>query len=191
MSDSRSVRKSPPLLPQTSQSDARTPQALRIGDLAARAGVSADALRYYERRGLLQPSGRRASGYREYPLEAAGVVHFIKQAQALGFTLGEVEELLRLRSGAARRSAGLEARDLAVAKIRNIDNKVRMLAALRDALADLVAECDQTCGANADETDAVHCPIIAALSASGAHTAPARGAHPPETHDAIATTNRD
>lgn len=142
-------------------------EVLRIGDLAARAGVSVDALRYYERRGLLHPSGRRASGYREYPPEASGVVHFIKHAQELGFTLGEVEELLRLRGGAGRRGAGLAVREVAVAKLRDIDEKLRMLSALRGALADLVAECDQTCGVDADAADALHCPIIAALNAAG------------------------
>ncbi|GLC25273.1 MerR family transcriptional regulator [Roseisolibacter agri] len=144
---------------------AATAEVLRIGDLAARTGVSADALRYYERRGLLHPSGRRASGYREYPPEAAGVVHFIKHAQVLGFTLGEVEELLRLRGGAGRRGAGLEVRQVAVEKLRDIDEKLRMLAALRGALADLVTECDQTCGVDPDAADALHCPIIAALNA--------------------------
>lgn len=136
---------------------------LRIGDLAARAGVSADTLRYYERRGLLQPSGRRASGYREYPPEAAGIVHFIKHAQELGFTLAEIDELLQLRGSAARRGTGLAVHDVAVAKIRDIDEKMRMLGTLRRALSDLVVECEQTCGPDT-VVDARDCPIIAALS---------------------------
>lgn len=152
---------------------------LRIGDLAALAGVSADTLRYYERRGLLRPAGRRASGYREYSPEAAAVVRFVRHAQALGFSLGEVEELLRLRGASGRQEAGLEVRDVAVAKIRDIDAKLRMLGTLRAALTGLVAECDQTCGAGA-VADPLDCPIIAALSAPddargdghGAPTAP-------------------
>ena len=138
--------------------------SLRIGDLATRAGVSADTLRYYERRGLLQPSGRSASGYREYPPEAAGIVHFIKHAQVLGFTLAEIDELLQLRGSAARRGTGLAVHDVAVAKIQDIDDKMRMLGTLRRALADLVAECEQTCGPDT-VVDARDCPIIAALSA--------------------------
>jgi MerR family transcriptional regulator, copper efflux regulator len=141
---------------------------LHIGDLATRAGVSADTLRYYERRGLLQPSGRRASGYREYTPEAADVVHFIKHAQALGFTLAEVEELLPLRQGSARREVGLEVRDVAVAKIRDIDDKLRLLGALRNTLVSLVAECDQTCGADANAVDTPGCPIITALDSPDA-----------------------
>ncbi|HZF67414.1 MAG TPA: heavy metal-responsive transcriptional regulator [Gemmatirosa sp.] len=137
---------------------------LRIGDLATAAGVSPDALRYYERRGLLQPSGRRASGYREYPPEAVGAVRFIKQAQALGFTLGEVEELLRLRGAVGRPAVALEAREVAVAKLRDIDEKVRQLGALRGALAGLVAECERACGDGRTLADARDCPIIAALN---------------------------
>lgn len=154
--------------------------ALRIGHLAALAGVSVDTLRYYERRGLLHPSGRRASGYREYRPEAAAVVRFVKHAQALGFTLGEVEELLRLRSASGHRGAGLEVREVAVAKIGDIDEKLRMLGALRVALTELVNECDQTCGAGA-VADPLDCPIIAALNApddgqGGGHGAPSETA---------------
>jgi DNA-binding transcriptional MerR regulator len=142
-------------------------EVLRIGDLAARAGVSADTLRYYERRGLLQPSGRRASGYREYPAEAAGIVHFIKHAQVLGFSLAEIDELLRLRGSTARRGTGRAVHDVASAKIQDIDEKMRMLGTLRRALADLVVQCEQTCGPDA-VVDPRDCPIIAALSVEDA-----------------------
>lgn len=160
-------------------------RVLHIGDLATRAGVSADALRYYERRGLLRPSGRRASGYREYAPEAADVVRFIKHAQALGFTLAEVEDLLLFRQRSARWEIGLEVRDVAVAKIHDIDEKLRLLDALRSTLVDLVAECDQTCGADAVADETLGCPIIAALDApddeSGARqiTSRARGRSAP------------
>jgi Predicted transcriptional regulators len=141
---------------------------VHIGHLAARAGVSADTLRYYERRGLLQPSGRRASGYREYPPEAEEIVRFIKHAQALGFTLAEVEELLPLRRGSVRREVGLEVRAVAMAKIVDIDEKLRLLAALRDTLVTLVAECDETCGADSAADETLGCPIIEALDAPDA-----------------------
>lgn len=135
---------------------------LRIGDLAARTGVSVDALRYYERRGLLRPTGRRASGYREYPHEAATLVRFIKRAQALGFSLAEVEELVRLRTDARRPAAALAARDVAAAKVRDIDDRVRQLLALRDALAGLVEACETTCGPDGP-ADNASCPILGAL----------------------------
>lgn len=157
---------------------------LRIGDLAARAGVSVDALRYYERRGLLTPTGRRASGYREYPPEAAALVRFIKRAQALGFALAEVEELVRLRGNARRPAAALAARDVAAAKVRDIDERVRQLLALRGALADLVEACESTCGPDGPPDDA-SCPIIGALDdraleddgTTPAHALPGVGLH--------------
>lgn len=152
------VRPAPP--------DAPAAGTLRIGDLAARTGVSVDALRYYERRGLLRPTGRRASGYREYPPEAAALVRFIKRAQALGFTLAEVEELVRLRTAVLadtrRPAAALAARDVAAAKVRDIDERVRQLLALRAALAGLVEACEATCGPDGPADDG-GCPIIGAL----------------------------
>ena len=150
------------------------PTALHIGDLAALAQVSPDALRYYERRGLLRPSGRRASGYRQYAGEAVGVVRFIKQAQALGFSLDEVAELLRLRSAVGQPTSALQAREVAVAKLRDIDEKVRRLGALRTALAGLVADCERTCGDGRALPDARACPIIAALNDGAAELPPSR-----------------
>ena len=148
-----------------------SPAPLRIGDLAERTGVSVDALRYYERRGLVRPTGRRASGYREYPPEAVGVVRFVKRAQALGFSLAEVEELLQLRSDAGRPKSALAAREVARAKIADIDERVRQLQALRGGLAALVEDCERTCGAAGPST-AAPCPIITALD-DGSDSGPA------------------
>ena len=162
------LRRRPVKGPSNAASAPSGARVLHIGDLAARAGVSADTLRYYERRRLLQPSGRRASGYREYPPEAEDVVRFIKHAQALGFTLAEVEELLPLRQGSVRREVGLEVRDVAMAKIVDIDEKLRLLDALRATLVELVAECNETCGADVAVDETLGCPIIAALDAPDA-----------------------
>jgi DNA-binding transcriptional MerR regulator len=67
---------------------------LRSGQLAERAGVNVQTLRYYERRGLLDAPPRRPSGQREYPEAAVRLLHTIKAAQRLGFTLAEIEELI-------------------------------------------------------------------------------------------------
>ena len=76
-----------------------------IGEAAEQAGVNIQTLRYYERRGLLPRTPRRASGYREFPDDAVRIVRFIKRAQDLGFSLDEVEELLRLRRHSGRNRA--------------------------------------------------------------------------------------
>lgn len=129
-------------------------ERLRTGELATRAGVNVQTLRYYERRGLLEEPGRRPSGYREYRPEAVQLIRFIKRAQDLGFTLNEIEELLRLRSD--RESACAEVRAAAQAKIGDIEEKLRQLRAMRRALATLVASC-------AAEGAPRHCPLLEAL----------------------------
>jgi len=72
-------------------------RGLRTAEIAAAAGVTPSAVRYYERRGLLPDPGRTESGYRSYPPSAADTVRFIKRAQAVGFTLREIRQLLAAR----------------------------------------------------------------------------------------------
>jgi Hg(II)-responsive transcriptional regulator len=129
-------------------------ETLKTGEVAAQAGVNVQTLRYYERRGLLKEPERRASGYREYPPDAVQLIRFIKRAQDLGFTLAEIEDLLRLRSD--QESACTEVRAAAEAKIEDIEEKIRHLRAMKRALGMLVASC-------ATEGSARHCPILEAL----------------------------
>ena len=70
---------------------------MRIGDLAARAGVTAKALRFYEQAGLLPPPARTAAGYRDYDATALARLRFVKAAQAAGLSLAEIREVLALR----------------------------------------------------------------------------------------------
>ncbi len=125
-----------------------------IGRTAEAAGVNAQTLRYYERRGLLGRARRGRSGYREYSDEAVHVVRFIKRAQELGFSLDEIEELIKLRG--VRRAQRHRVRAIAEGKIVEIDRKIAHLQAMRDALATLVASCHR--GGDAE------CPIIEALA---------------------------
>jgi Hg(II)-responsive transcriptional regulator len=129
-------------------------ETLKTGEVAARAGVNVQTLRYYERRGLLKEPERRASGYREYPQGAVQLIRFIKRAQDLGFSLSEIEDLLRLRTD--QDSACAEGRRAAEAKIDDIEQRIRHLRALKRALSVLVASC-------ATEGSARHCPILEAL----------------------------
>jgi Cu(I)-responsive transcriptional regulator len=125
-----------------------------ISQTAKQAGVNAQTLRYYERRGLLPTPPRRGSGYREYPADAVRVVRFIKRAQELGFSLDEVEELVRLRG--VRRGERQKVRAIAERKIADIDQKIAHLQSMREALDRLVVSCHH--GGAAD------CPIIEALN---------------------------
>lgn len=129
-------------------------ETLRTGEVATQAGVNVQTLRYYERRGLLKEPERRASGYREYSADAVRLIRFIKRAQEIGFTLSEIEDLLRLRDD--QDSACAEVRSAAEAKIEDIEQKIRHLRAMKRALGVLVASC-------ATEGSPRHCPILEAL----------------------------
>jgi redox-sensitive transcriptional activator SoxR len=123
---------------------------VRVGEVAERAGVNVETLRYYERRGLLPEPERAPSGHRRYDEETVRFLRAIKEAQAVGFTLAEIAEYL----GAARRS-GSPSEALRVrmaAKIDEIDSRIAGLRRMRDELAHVVGcACDSldhcTCGA--------------------------------------------
>lgn len=154
---------------------------IRIGDLASQTGVTVEALRYYEQRGLVTPSGRRASGYREYPADTVALVRFIKRAQALGFSLAEVEELVRLRQRAWSGDAPWQLREAAVAKIEDIDRRVAELSALKGALSSLVTACDEACAPETTQScNPLPCPLIEAFDTDVA----------PALADATTTTKR-
>jgi Hg(II)-responsive transcriptional regulator len=129
---------------------------MRIGEVAAEAGVNIQTLRYYERRRLLPEPARSNSGYRTYDPGTVRLVRFVKRAQELGFTLREIEDLIELRQTPRR---GAEVRTLAAAKVDDIDRRIRQLKAMRKALGELVAACD--C-----ERGTPTCPIIEALDDS-------------------------
>lgn len=128
---------------------------MRIGEVAANVGCNIQTLRYYERRGLLAAPDRTRSGYREYPSEIIRLIRFIKRAQDLGFTLDEVQELLRLRDRQGKRRG--EVRIIAEAKMRDIETKLARLQAMHRALNDLVESCARDAGR-------LSCPILEALN---------------------------
>jgi len=112
---------------------------LSVGEVAARAGVGIDTVRYYERRGVLPPAQRRTSGYRAFHPQTVERIAFVKELQALGFTLDELVALLRLVD---TNTASCEsARGYAVATLERIDAKIKALAAARSQLASLLDAC--------------------------------------------------
>lgn len=130
-------------------------QALNIGEVAKRAGVGVDTVRFYERQGLIDEPPRRPSGYRQYPPDTVQRVRFIRRAKELGFTLPEIQDLISLRNvgrGAQRK----EVLALAKAKLRDIDQRLAKLQAMRSALDGLIETC--ACGQGRPV-----CPILAAL----------------------------
>lgn len=115
-------------------------KSLMIGQVASQSGVGVETIRFYERQGLLDPPSRRASGYREYDAEVVTRLRFIRRAKELGFSLSEIEELLRLGTDSA--DACSETKRLVVDKISGIDERIKDLQLVRNALSDLAAICD-------------------------------------------------
>jgi len=128
--------------------------ALKIGELAERAAVNQQTIRYYEREGLLPEPPRRDSGYRMFPENAVRRVRFIKRAQEIGFSLGEIRELLSLRIDSRRESRDVRA--LTEAKMADIDGKIRTLKAMKTALHRLTERCSGCGPAN-------ECPILESI----------------------------
>ena len=124
---------------------------MRIGEVARRAGVNIETLRYYERRGLLAEPPRGPSGHRAYDEETVRFVQAIKEAQSLGFTLAEIDEYLRM-SRRPGRSASEALRVRVAEKIDQVDSKIAGLQRVREDLAAVIGcACETldhcTCGA--------------------------------------------
>lgn len=129
-----------------------------IGGLARAGGVGVETVRYYQRRGLLRTPDR-GGGVRRYGAEEVRRLRFIRAAQAAGFTLEQIGELLALDSGRDHDRA----RELAARRIRDLDARIAELVTARAALGRLV----QACAEGEDGP----CPIIAAFETPGASPA--------------------
>lgn len=127
---------------------------ITIGALAKEADVNLQTIRYYEREGLLPEPPRRPSGYRMFSRADVLRVRFIKSVQELGFSLKEIKELLALRVDANTSCA--EVRQRAQAKIVDVEEKLRSLQAMKDALIRLTSTCTGQ-GPVAD------CPILESI----------------------------
>jgi MerR family copper efflux transcriptional regulator len=129
---------------------------LTIGQVAKKAGVNVETIRYYERFGYTPKPPRPKSGYRQYSEETVNRIQFIKRAQKLGFTLKEISELLSLKVDPDTTCADVKRR--AEAKIADIEEKIRTLQGIKKALAKLVAMCS-------GKGTTGECPIIEVLEA--------------------------
>ncbi|MBA5687078.1 MerR family transcriptional regulator [Rugamonas apoptosis] len=115
---------------------------MRIGEIASATGLSRDALRFYEKRGLLQ-AHRSENGYRQYPPEAVDWLRYIRMAQSLGFTLKEIEADLPLL--AAPEASAPQLRAALARKLEEIDRRIDGLGALRAGLARRLDETMAAC----------------------------------------------
>jgi Zn(II)-responsive transcriptional regulator len=127
--------------------------SMSIGQLAQRAGVAIDTVRYYERNALLMPAGRLASGYRRYDETQLKRLRFIRRAKALGFSLDDVRALLSL----SEERDIAEVKRTAQRKLGDIEQRIAELERIRAGLNTLIAACPGHGRAEA-------CPILNALN---------------------------
>ena len=124
---------------------------LTIGQLANKAEVNVETIRYYERRGLIERPDKPAIGYRQYSNEVLHRLLFIRRAQTLGFKLDEIENLLFLSVGHCT-----EIQSLAEQKLDQVQGKIEYLQRLECVLSALVKHCNAS-------VDKAHCPIVDTL----------------------------
>lgn len=128
----------------------------RIGELAARCGITTDTLRFYEKNGLLSPALRSESGYRLYSEEDARHLTFILRAKGMGFSLSEIQELLNIETNRADWVCA-DVKAVVEAKAHALQQKIDDMTRLRDALQELADAC---CGG---PESAISCSILDTL----------------------------
>lgn len=133
--------------------------SLSIGQLAKQADIGIETIRFYERRGLVPDPPRAPSGYRRYPESFTKRLRFIQRAKKLGFTLDEVDQLLRLQDYCGQDASGkrAEVKSIAQQKLVEIEERITGLQRMRALLADLEQQCS-------GRGKVKGCPIIDALS---------------------------
>ena len=139
---------------------AMTQSEIRIGEVAARAGVSIDTVRYYERRRLLPRASRTQGGFRVFTGDAVERVRFIKQAQELGVSLDEISALLTTGGGA---NECRSVRDLLRAKLVELDRRLKTMRDFRGTLANHLAKCESELKRHGK---AAQCPVVIEIAHS-------------------------
>jgi len=129
-------------------------EGITTGELAERAGVGKETVRYYERRGLLPEPPRTEAGYRQYSPDDVRRLRFIRTAQGLGFTLDEIDGLLSLRVHPDGSCRAVEARARTV--LDRVERQIGELRGMKAALQELLRACR---GAEPTEP----CPILSAI----------------------------
>jgi DNA-binding transcriptional MerR regulator len=134
-------------------------RSYRIGEIATHAGVSVETLRYYEKRRLLKVPPRSEGGFRRYSDEVVQQVRFIKQAQSLGLTLDDIQQLVAGQQRRSHAASCRRVRDLMTRRIDDIDGRIRELRSFRRTLHAHLVACERALAAATEPA----CPTIEAL----------------------------
>ena len=134
---------------------------MRIGELAAQSGLSRDALRYYERVGLMPRARRTSGGFRLYPAGTLDRLRFIKQAQLHGLTLREIRELLGFQDRRGRERCR-QVQNLLTRKLADVEARLQQLHEFHETLRSYLGQCERALNRAADE----ECPVVRDLTES-------------------------
>ncbi|HEX8473072.1 MAG TPA: heavy metal-responsive transcriptional regulator [Pyrinomonadaceae bacterium] len=137
------------------QTDAQQEKMLKIGEVSKQSGVGIEALRFYERSGLLGRTARTESGYRIYDPEVLERLEFIKRAQVLGFSLDEIKQVINEKR--AGHSPCAAVREIVRRRLQELDERMREMNRYRDDLAAALAKWDE-----AGEVEGHICGLIEA-----------------------------
>lgn len=131
----------------------------RIGEVASATSVTVEALRYYEREGLLPAALRSSGGARRYSSDVLERVRFIKEAQAVGLTLRDIQVLVQVRAASRRDCQRI--RGVLAVRVADLDRRLAQMHAFREVLGEHLKACER-----AITTDAPECPALDALEAA-------------------------
>jgi len=137
---------------------------MQIGRVSEQTGLSIDAIRFYEKQGLLERPARTEGGFRLFGAEDVQRIRFIRQAQQLGFSLPEIRELLILQNEESGTCSHV--RDLLRAKVSAVRDKIRELGILEEQLAKSLRKCERKLKAEAN-SDHDGCPVLQSISYRG------------------------
>ena len=119
----------------------RGQRLLKIGEVSKQSGVGVEALRFYERQGLLGNPSRTESGYRLYGADVLERLEFIKRAQVLGFSLAEIARIIAEKH--AGQSPCAEVREIVRRRLRELDERLKEMQGYRKELAAALSEWDK------------------------------------------------
>jgi DNA-binding transcriptional MerR regulator len=126
---------------------------LKIGEVSKRSGVGVEALRFYEKSGLIDPPGRTSGSYRQYDASVLDRLEFIKRAQALGFSLSEIARIIAEKR--AGHSPCKEVREIVRFRLQELDGRMAQMRRYRREMAETLKEWDQS-----GEVDGEICGLI-------------------------------
>jgi DNA-binding transcriptional MerR regulator len=133
---------------------------IQIGQVARETGLTVDAIRFYEKQGLLKPAARTEGGFRLFSGQDLQHIQFIRRAQELGFSLSEIRELLALQGEQVE--ACSHVRDMLAAKLGAVRQKLSELRTLENQLAVDLKKCESRLQTHAENHYA--CPVLAAIA---------------------------